>query len=96
MKYRSRTEIMIQILECVSDGSSTRTKIMFKAYLSFAQAKDYLGFLQAKGLVEQEGGNSSYRITSSGRDFLRKCSEISSILSIEGYETPQPDPKLRV
>jgi predicted transcriptional regulator len=86
---------MIQILECISDGSSTRTKIMFKAYLSFAQAKDYLGFLQAKGLVEQEG-NSSYRITSNGRDFLHKCSEISSILSIEGYETPQPDPKLRL
>jgi predicted transcriptional regulator len=46
MLGRHRTEIIAQILEVVNDGSSggegvTRTKIMYKAFLSYAQLKEY-------------------------------------------------------
>ncbi len=51
---------MTHILECVSDGGSTRTKIMFKAYLSYAQTKEYTRFLQEKGLVDYEDGTQIY------------------------------------
>lgn len=74
---------MTQILECVSEGAFTRTKIMFKAFLSYAQVKDYMKFLQEKGLVEYEEGNSLYRITDKGFDFLRKWDEIRSLVSVE-------------
>lgn len=93
MKYRSRTDIMTQILECVSDGGCTRTKIMFKAFLSYAQAKDYMKFLQEKGLVEYEEGTSLYRITDKGFDFLRKWEEIRSMVSVKDQTRTQLEPR---
>jgi predicted transcriptional regulator len=44
MKYRSRTDIVATILDIANDGS-TNTKIMYKAYLSYAQLKEYLSIL---------------------------------------------------
>ena len=41
MKYRSRTDITAQILEA-ANGGVTKTKIMYKAFLSYAQLKEYL------------------------------------------------------
>jgi predicted transcriptional regulator len=44
MKYRSRTEIVSMILEA-ANGSATKTKIMYKSFLSYAQLKEYLSVL---------------------------------------------------
>ena len=55
MKYRSRTDITGLILE-VANGGTTKTKIMYKAYLSFAQMREYLSMLIEKGLLEYEEG----------------------------------------
>lgn len=85
---------MTQILECVSEGGFTRTKIMFKAFLSYAQVKEYMKFLQEKGLVEYEEGNSLYRITDKGRDFLRKWEEICSFVSVEGEKSRRSESRI--
>ena len=44
MKYRSRTEIVGNILDA-ANGGATKTKIMYKAFLSYAQLKEYLSVL---------------------------------------------------
>jgi predicted transcriptional regulator len=36
MKYRSRIDIISEILEAANGGGATRTKIMYKALLSYA------------------------------------------------------------
>ena len=36
MKYRSNTEITIEIIELMAKGDSKKTNIRFKAYLSFS------------------------------------------------------------
>ena len=41
MNYRSRTEIVVTILEA-ANGGATKTKIMYKAFLSYNQLKEYL------------------------------------------------------
>ena len=41
MKYRSRTEIVAMILEA-ANGGATKTRIMYKAFLSYAQLREYL------------------------------------------------------
>ncbi len=41
MKYRSRTEITVLILEA-ANGGATKTKIMYKSFLSYAQLKEVL------------------------------------------------------
>jgi predicted transcriptional regulator len=54
--YRGRYEIISQILSIISDGSSTgvsRTSVMYTAFLSHAQLKEYLSFLLHKGLIDE-------------------------------------------
>ena len=51
MKNRSRTDIIVAILDTAIGGSS-KTKIMYDAYVSYAQLKEYLSILIAKGLLE--------------------------------------------
>ncbi len=80
MKYRSRTEIAATILESVR-GGTTKTKIMYKAYLSYTQIKEYLKFLLDKGLMEYEPGSSIYRITEKGIQFLRAYEEITNLVN---------------
>lgn len=80
MKYRSRTEIAATILDSVRSGTS-KTKIMYKAYLSYTQMKEYLKFLQDKGLMEYEEGSQIYRITGNGIQFLRAYEEITNLVT---------------
>ena len=43
MRYRSRTEIISVILDAAN--GATKTKIMYHAFLSYAQMKEYLRVL---------------------------------------------------
>ena len=51
MKYRSRTEIVAMILEA-ANGGATKTKIMYKAFLSYNQLREYLSVLIENNLIE--------------------------------------------
>ena len=79
MKYRSRTDIVSQILEA-ANGGTTKTKIMYKAYLSYAQLKEYLSVLVENGLLEFEKGSQSYKTTSKGLLFLKTYSQIGGLI----------------
>ncbi|MCI0560165.1 MAG: winged helix-turn-helix domain-containing protein [Nitrososphaera sp.] len=69
MKYRSRTDIVATILDAAS-GGATKTRIMYKAYLSHAQLKEYLSVLTENGLLEYEEGNVTYKTTDKGLRFM--------------------------
>jgi predicted transcriptional regulator len=71
MKYRSRTEIVGLILEAANGGGATKTRIMYKAFLSFAQLREYLTMLQENGLIEYEGGRQTYKTTEKGMSLLQ-------------------------
>ena len=45
MKYRSRTAITVMILD-TANKETTKVKIMYNAYLSYHQSKDYLTILE--------------------------------------------------
>jgi predicted transcriptional regulator len=70
MKYRSRTDIVSQILDAAS-GGSTKTRIMYKAYLSYAQLKEYLSILVENGLLVYEEQEQKYRTTEKGNKFIK-------------------------
>ena len=69
MKYRSRTEIVSNILEA-ANGGATKTKIMYKAFLSYAQLKEYLGLLSQNGLLEYLDADAKFKTTGKGIKFL--------------------------
>ncbi len=68
-KYRSRTVIAATILQ-VSMEPIRKTKIMYKAYLSFAQANEYLNLLTANNMLQFDKESETYVITAKGSKFL--------------------------
>jgi predicted transcriptional regulator len=80
MKNRSRTEIVATILEA-ANGGATKTKIMYKAFLSYAQLREYLSVLLENNLIYLEG-IQTYKTTEKGLNFLKMHDEIGELLQI--------------
>jgi predicted transcriptional regulator len=81
MKYRSRSDIIGLILEA-ANGGATKTKIMYKAFLSFAQLREYLSMLAEKGLIEYEEGLQKYRTTDKGIRLLQIYNQMNDELVV--------------
>ena len=84
--------IIANMLSTINDGGSegvNKTSIMYKAYLSYAQLKEYLSFMVEKGLVEEILHNFSgnekfvYKITGKGLRLLQISKEIESIVGLD-------------
>jgi predicted transcriptional regulator len=80
MKYRSRSEIASHVLEA-ANGGATKTRIMYKAFLSFEQLKEYLAMLIANGLLAKDV-SGIYKTTSKGIKFLQATSEMGELFHI--------------
>jgi predicted transcriptional regulator len=80
MKNRSRTEIVSMILEAANGGEATKSKIMYKAMLSYNQVKEYLSVLIENNLLEYHVGTKILRTTEKGLNFLKMHNEISELL----------------
>ena len=65
-----------------ANGGSTKTKIMYKAYLSFAQLKEYLTVLQENGLLEYEESKQIYRTTDKGIRLLRIYDQVGEMITL--------------
>lgn len=78
VRYRSRTDIISQILEAAS-GGATKTKIMYRAFLSYAQLKEYLNVLTINGLLDFNSSEQIFRTTEKGDKFLRLYGQIGEI-----------------
>jgi predicted transcriptional regulator len=79
MKYRSRTEIVGNILEA-ANGGATKTKIMYKAFLSYVQLKEYLSILIENNLLEYIDGTHKFKTTEKGLNYLKMHNEIGELL----------------
>ena len=86
MKYRSRTEIVAMILEA-ANGSATKTKIVYKAFLSYSQLREYLSVLIENNLLEYLEGSQTYKTTEKGLNLLRMHNEIGELLQTPMRET---------
>jgi predicted transcriptional regulator len=81
MKYRSRTEIVGNILDA-ANGRATKTKIMYKAFLSYAQLKEYLSVLIENNLLEYLEGTKTYKTTEKGLNYLKMHNAIEELLKV--------------
>ena len=79
VKYRSRTEIVSSILDA-ANGRATKTKIMYLAFLSYSQLKEYLSVLIENNLLEYLEGTRTFRTTEKGLNFLKMHNEIGELL----------------
>jgi predicted transcriptional regulator len=79
MGNRSRTEIVSNILDA-ANGGTTKTKIMYIAFLSYTQLNEYLSILIENNLVEYLDGTQTFKTTEKGLMYLRIHNEIGELL----------------
>jgi predicted transcriptional regulator len=80
MRYRSRTDIISDILDAANGGGATRTKIMYKAYLSYNQLKEYLMFLTENNLLSHDPYSQTFKTTEKGIKFLDICNQMDDMI----------------
>jgi predicted transcriptional regulator len=79
MGNRSRTEIVGNILDAANGGAS-KTKIMYTAFLSYNQLKEYISMLIENNLIEYLDGVHKFKTTEKGLNFLKMHNEIGELL----------------
>ena len=70
-KYRSRVEIVADILKVASDGA-LKTHIMYKCNLSYKLLQQYLAETINAGLISSKGSRKQYTTTEKGEQFLQQ------------------------
>jgi predicted transcriptional regulator len=80
MGNRSRTEIVAMILNAANKGGETKTKIMYFAFLSYNQVKEYLSVLIENNLIEYLDGSNKFKTTEKGLFFLKMYNEMGELL----------------
>jgi predicted transcriptional regulator len=76
VKYRGRDEIIGLLLNAANGGGATKTKLMYSAFISFNQLREYLLLLVENGLIQYEEGKHTYRTTEKGIRFLNLQNKI--------------------
>jgi predicted transcriptional regulator len=82
MGYRSRTEIISQILD-TANGGITKTKLMYKVFLSHDQLKEYLAVLTQSELLIYDFVSRTFMTTEKGLRFLNLYNQIDELMKEE-------------
>ena len=80
MGNRSRTEIVAMILDAANEGGETKTKIMYFAFLSYNQLREYLSILIENNLIEYLDGTNKFKTTEKGLNLLKMHNEMAELL----------------
>ena len=84
MRYRSRTEIISQILETANGRVGiTVTKLMYKAFLSHDQLKGYVKVLTESDLLSYDFVTRTFKTTERGLRFLNLYNKIDQLMKEE-------------
>lgn len=80
MKYRSRADIVADMLEVAIDGA-IKTRIMYRSFLSFPQLNEYLEILMENGLLEFNEEERKYFTTEKGKHYLKMYNAIGRLIA---------------
>jgi predicted transcriptional regulator len=82
MKYRCRNDIIGDILDAANGGNATRTKVMYKAYLSFGQIKEYLTLLTENNLLSFDSHTQTFKTTEKGLRLLDAYNKMHDMIKV--------------
>jgi predicted transcriptional regulator len=81
MQYRDRTDIIREILEVANGAENvTKTKLMYNAFLSWTQVKEYLALLAQRDLVSYDSITQTCKTTEKGMRLLQFCNELEDMM----------------
>ena len=81
MKNRTHHDILAKVLQTAkgTDGI-TKTRIMYRAYLSSSQLKEYIAYCRGHGLVTYDAGTRVYKTTNKGIRLLETFDKMHEIV----------------
>jgi predicted transcriptional regulator len=93
MKHRTPTTIIAEILHLASHRMS-KSKIMYRAYLSHHQLQIYLQILTETGLIAKEENYNAYKTTEKGMHFLELYRQLEQFVPnlMHKHEAMLPTP----
>lgn len=93
MRNRQKDEIMRDVLYSAQGGAGI-TRIMFHAYLTHSQAKEYIQMLMQNGLLDHDAESSvvrQFRTTPKGVEYLAAVERMADMLAIETRRAAKAD-----
>jgi predicted transcriptional regulator len=63
-----------------ANGGATKTKIMYRAFLSYAQMKEYLRVLTENNLLNYNVDTQTFKTTEKGLRFLDTFNQMDSMI----------------
>ena len=76
---RSRTEIVMMILDAAKDEKANIKKLMQTTFISSTDLKEYLSLLVEHQLLVYEERDQTYITTEKGKRLLRMCSKMDQL-----------------
>ena len=83
MKYRSRIDLICQILKVANGGGITKTRLMYKVFLSHDQLKGYVKVLTESDLLRYDSVTRTFKTTEKGLRFLNLYNKIDQLMKEE-------------
>ena len=78
---------MCDILEAAEgNGGATKTRIMYKAFISYIQVKEQLKFLLERKLLKFDLDTLTYKTTDKGLEFIELYNKMSNVILEEKEE----------
>ena len=88
LKHRTKEEITALILNSITHTNrATQTIIMYKAYLTHVQLKQFLSSLTEKSLIEYHKLERIYTITDKGMHFLGVYNQLNQLHTTNVFNT---------
>lgn len=82
VRNRSRLDVIAAILRVLNDKDASKTRIMYGAYVSYAQIRGYIPSMLASGLLTiTNGQHLVYRIKERGIRFLQLYERLNEMIA---------------
>ncbi len=94
MRYRSRMDIISHILEVANGGNATKSKILYKGFLSYAQMKEYLTVLTKTDLLSYDLDTRTFKTTEKGLRFLDIYNQMDGMIKVPTAATVEQHQRL--
>jgi predicted transcriptional regulator len=78
-RYRNRIDIIAQLLDAAS-SPTTKTKMMYKAMLSYEQLKEYLLVLSENDLIGYDKPSQRFATTDKGFQLMKRYEDLSKLI----------------
>jgi predicted transcriptional regulator len=80
LKRRSRSEVILSILEATNGNRARITEIQYKTYLSYNLLREYLLHLLESDLIEYIEGERTFKTTPKGIQVLQVYNKMDELL----------------